>query len=67
VHYLPNTAAASPIKRTSRKVPLRYVVIGVTLYCAVAWSIVVVGVNAGMKALQKQPASYAASTAQTNR
>jgi hypothetical protein len=59
--------AATPIKRTNRKVPLRYVVIGVTLYCAVAWSVVVVGVNAGMNALKPKPHSYAATATQANR
>lgn len=66
VHQTP-VWTPQPLKKSARKVPLRYVVIGVTLYCAVAWTVVVVGLNAGMHALQKQPKSYAASAAQESR
>jgi hypothetical protein len=66
VHQAANVVLP-PFKRADRKIPLRYVVIGVALYCAVAWSVVIVGVNAGMNAMQKQPASYANSDNQARR
>jgi hypothetical protein len=40
------------------------VVIGVTVYCAVAWTAAIVGVNAGMNAVQKKPESFASSQVQ---
>jgi hypothetical protein len=49
--------ARAPIKR----IPLRYVVIGVTLYCALAWAGVIAGIHAGAHALFPRPASLAAS------
>lgn len=67
VHQAPVWTPQPWKKKGARKVPLRYVVIGVTLYCAVAWTAVAVGVKAGVQALQKQPESFAASTVQTNR
>jgi hypothetical protein len=40
------------------------VVIGVTVYCAMAWTVAIFGVNAGMNAVQKQPESFASSQVQ---
>lgn len=44
-----------------KRVPLRYVVLGVTLYCTVAWALVIVGVQAGMRAYNSGPSFFASS------
>lgn len=41
------------------RVPLRYVVIGVTLYCAIAWAIVITALGAGVRAFQHDATHYA--------
>jgi hypothetical protein len=48
-------SAELPPPRRGKRVPFGYVLIGVSVYCALAWVVVATGVTAGLHALHLGP------------
>jgi hypothetical protein len=44
-----------PPPRRRKRIPFGYVLIGITIYCTLAWAILATGVKAGMHALHLGP------------
>jgi hypothetical protein len=53
-------AAELPPPRRGKRVPFGYVLIGVSMYCALAWVVLATGVKAGLHALHMGPDIIAA-------
>jgi hypothetical protein len=53
--------------RLPKRVPAVYVVLGVTVYCTLAWTAAIAGIGAGARAFFPAPPSYAQTIASAPR